>query len=149
MNRRRYLVDFERNRMERDNEIKSHMITGLETIRDGLWAGEYVHGTVPRNKEKEFNMGLWFIPHCNYGLGGPVGCIGGYLAREISASTDMAMSAASQWLSEQESLDDELRNLFFPPVPINDGYRLITCEQAAEAIDNYLVDGDPKWDEVL
>lgn len=92
-----------------------------------------------------FNMG--YAHQYTEGKCGTVGCIGGWMAinqgfNEIETNHYVDM------------IDGSLKKLFYPPedrdesdvyVPYND----ITPEQAVQAINNFLYDGDPNWELVL
>lgn len=120
----------------------------LIRVRDGLRSGKYVHvkpgeGVCPAPEVKAFNMDISFekgdelngFPDCDQ-----VGCIGGWVA------FDLGYANPSHYVYQNDD-DAAIRPLFFPPSHLS--YSEVTEEQAAQAIDNFLNTGDPRWEEVV
>lgn len=107
----------------------------LQTVAAGLAAGLYVH--TPKFEDmkpglKQFDMGLCFIENETCGS---VGCIGGWVAREMGyPSNEASQYVDSFW---QEGI---LHELYFPAQL--QSYNVVTPAIAAEAIYQFL-DGKP------
>jgi hypothetical protein len=80
---------------------------------------------------------------CNANECGSVGCIGGTMGLLMGMSEDEAKG----YVYRAEDDSTPFKELFFPT--IGTGYANITGEQIIMAIDNFLVDGKPRWQSVL
>jgi hypothetical protein len=130
----------------------------LEWVRNGLRSGLFAKigaDNYPEGKNG-FNMGR---AHTSYSCGS-VACIGGWAwvaqnLDKVERDGDFFIvpeehaDAADNFVYRTKDYNKELGALFFPPGFSGAQYRAITMEQAAQAIDNYLETGDPKWDEVV
>lgn len=113
----------------------------LIKVRNGLASGEYVHARSRRSKKgkRVFNMDVTHSP-C-----GTAACIGGWMAMdmgmEVGDEVDLYVCEGGH--------EEDLYNLFFPDDDFGGSYSLITPQQAVHAIDNFLKDGDPRWEEIF
>lgn len=113
------------------------VLDALLKVRDGIRAGEYalvpsvLNYQVPEGK-RGFNMGVECL---NYAGCGTLACIGGWVALELGEDPSEFVQS-SHW-------DTPLNKLFWDSVSGNE-----TLEDAADAIDNLLETGDPKWSKV-
>lgn len=115
----------------------------LFEVKHMLASGKIPHGHhCPQSpRAKRFNMAYWRVENC-----GTIGCIGGY----------------TEWVLGRELSEDDadvLNALFYPgtfAAPVNAYGPLavailddVTVEQAVQAMDNFLMTGDPKWESML
>lgn len=109
---------------------------GLETIRDMLRAGKLPHISHYNERQPEGEEGPWFNMTCWVrGLGcGTVYCMGGYLEKLLARDINKDMDE-----------DEGLEGLFHPSIG---NWNNISCEEAAQAIDNYLETGEAQWETV-
>lgn len=139
----------------------------MAEVRDALRRGELRHINEPEiaaleEGEYGFNMAFPMVDNVtSYDRHrcGAVGCIGGwmYLAmtKGFSAASKLTGEdylAATSYV-ERYGWDGDLKELFYPEDSmwctgiVN--YDSITPDDAAQAIDNFLEYGDPKWPEIL
>lgn len=109
----------------------------LKKIAEDLRSGKIKHVQSPATEfETEiprfFNMNYW---HKQFTCGTAM-CIGGWLEQRTGEGIN-------------DFIPSGLNELFYPNGEIADDYCLITPEQAADAIDNYLEYGKPYWGVVL
>lgn len=126
----------------KDLEISRKEYRALTRVKEGLESGRYVHvgnheSNVPKGK-RAFDLSI----ACERGSCGTVGCIGGWLAREMRYS----IQDAEDYVTSTE-VDSKIRHLFFPPRRID--YEGVTPIQAAQAIENFLRTGNPSWNEIV
>ena len=76
---------------------------------------------------------------------GTIACIGGW----VGINLNLGVQATHRMVA---SASGSIRKLYFPDeirsYHVDDAYRA-TSSQASEAINNYLILGDPKWQEVM
>lgn len=115
----------------------------LQKVRDGLASGEYVHvygGGYEGGNVKGFDM----LTTCSdYGCN-TVGCIGGWVGREMGLS----VSDSADYVND---IDDAEDNGDTPPLfplyyPQSITYSEVTPKIAANAIDSFLNTGVPVFD---
>lgn len=119
-------------------KITAEEKAALIRVRDGLRAGKYVHARSAdkRSKKPRFDMGTTgLFKQGKHGCGS-VACIGGWVHKELGRT-----GGASTWAYTKAAA------LCYPDV-IND-WSGITPKEAANAIDNFLKDGKPRWKAVI
>lgn len=131
--------------------LPKHVIAALIEIRDELRDGKLPHFDLPTwqrmqiaplSKELKFffNMKAWmYMDHeCQ------VCCIGGWLMSRTGHSLETS--------NPRTKLSRNKLQLCYPGntpnLPFVD-YTAITPEQGADAIDNFLYEGDPHWERIL
>ena len=111
--------------------MTSEEIAALKKVRDGLASGEYVHFYDNSKVTKKFIMDQ----SC-----GSAACIGGWMAVEMS------IEDAKRYVCNS-GLEGDMKDLFYPN-PGTMSWSEITAAQAVQAIDNFLIDRNPRWEEI-
>ena len=108
-----------------------------ESVRQRVFLARIADILRSRGDAVPFNMN-----HCGV-------CIGGHLWALMNGQRAMYGGEADIVYKRTVFVreDKVLHDLFWPPAGIT--FSTITREQAAQAIDNYLACGDPKWREVV
>jgi hypothetical protein len=111
----------------------------LIEVRNGLVRGDYVHIDDDQidNNERIFNMEVMASP-C-----GTVACIGGWMATHM----ELVRHESILDYVKRGGFEGDLRKLFYPTV--GGEMSRITTGQAVQAIDNFLMDGKPRWRKIV
>jgi hypothetical protein len=136
--------------------LPKKVVEALVAIRDDLRDGKYPHkylndtigwsplytwerqGPVSDEAIFYFNMAHWYIRSG----GNRICCIGGLV--EVLTGYNLMHKA------EKTHLALCYPDGFYPTVSAHvSRYQAITPDQAADAIDNFLYEGDPQWDRIL
>lgn len=113
----------------------------LLAIRDDLRSGALPHSKVSDPFSRDIGTPSQFCMLHFRGRGdcGTAACLGGHLSHRLGESGE-------GWYWRDRHMEKLFEPLFFPPRKMR--YSAITPDQAADAIDNFLVDGDPRWEVV-
>lgn len=135
-----------------DLEISDIEFESLVKVLGMLERGDLVYGKHPIAKQfrgaNEFNMAATLNQHQDGPHCGTVACICGW-AHVVSDRRAFAQFFSSTWETESEAVADmpiNLRKLFRFGANLGSLFD-ITPEQAATALRNYLVLGEPNWAE--
>lgn len=106
----------------------------LEKVRDLLRSGKIVHHENRKSRSKKrFDMGTSYME----GGCGTTACIGGWMAHFMKIDDEALF--VDEFMGR-----GKFNKLFWDNTEPD-----TTPAQAAQAIDNFLETGDPRWDEVL
>lgn len=139
-------------RAQDNPKLKAHEIKALKAVRDDLMANRLHHYSkhAPMHCDRQPGEKLLPAERC-FSMGyvnneypcGSICCIGGWTAKALDTNPEMFTSSDGDYWDTRD-MPSGLYNLFWQNTNNN-----TTPAQAAQAITNYLMNGDPQWSDIM